>query len=123
MRIIRLSRVMPALLTRMVGAPNNSWTLARVAATDSSLHTFSSRPVPSMPCSLRVAAMFAAPEAEVAVPTTMAPMRPSSSAMAWPMPRLAPVTSATLPCRLMQVLLNQANAARVAAKASGVLRL
>src|SRR5450830_303083 len=55
-----------------------------------------------MPCSLRVAAIRSAPEAEVAVPMTTAPRRPSSRAMAWPMPRLAPVTSATLPCRLMQ---------------------
>src|SRR5471032_23478 len=55
-----------------------------------------------MPCSLRVAAIRSAPEAEVAVPMTTAPRRPSSRAIAWPIPRLAPVTSATLPCRLMQ---------------------
>ncbi|MNP40320.1 hypothetical protein D3C76_1339540 [compost metagenome] len=123
MRSMRLSRVIPALLTRMAGAPNCSPMAASTASTDSALVTFSSMPVPVMPCSFRVAAMRSAPDADVAVPITVAPWRPSSRAMAWPMPRLAPVTSATLPCRLMQASPNQASAARVAATASGVLRL
>src|SRR5262245_31255580 len=41
--------------------------------------------------------MLSAPAAAVAVPATIAPCRPSSNAMARPMPRLAPVTSAGLP--------------------------
>src|SRR5690606_6015110 len=42
--------------------------------------------------------MPAAPDSEVAVPTTTAPRAASSWAMALPMPRAAPVTSATFPC-------------------------
>src|SRR5512145_1037030 len=40
--------------------------------------------------------MACAPVSDVAVPATHAPCRASSRAMAWPIPRLAPVTSAIL---------------------------
>src|SRR5574340_1274324 len=49
--------------------------------------------------------MACAPASLVAVPITVAPCLPSSSAMAWPMPRLAPVTSAICPCSVMSVSL------------------
>src|SRR6185312_5223245 len=45
--------------------------------------------------------MASAPAALVAVPTTFAPWRASSSAMALPMPREAPVTRATWFCRFI----------------------
>src|SRR3989338_5941552 len=45
--------------------------------------------------------MDCAPASLVAVPITVAPCLPSSSAMAWPMPRLAPVTSAICPSSVM----------------------
>src|SRR5512133_297684 len=48
--------------------------------------------------------MACAPLSLVAVPITVAPCLPSSSAMAWPMPREAPVTSAICPCSVMSPL-------------------
>src|SRR5512139_4131613 len=48
--------------------------------------------------------MACAPLSVVAVPITAAPCLPSSSAMAWPMPREAPVTSAICPCSVMSPL-------------------
>ena len=51
---------------------------------------------PWMPASAS-ALPISAPDSEVAVPTTVAPRRPSSSATARPMPRDAPVTRATWP--------------------------
>ena len=57
--------------------------------------TSSAMPAPWMPASASALPISAAPDSEVAVPTTVAPRRPSSSATARPMPRDAPVTSAT----------------------------
>src|SRR5574340_832583 len=45
-----------------------------------------------------------APLSLVAVPITVAPCLPSSRAMAWPMPREAPVTNAICPCSVMSPL-------------------
>ncbi len=55
---------------------------------------FQTRPRPRMPAARRSAPNLSAPSAVVAVPTTVAPAPPSASAIARPMPREAPVTSA-----------------------------
>src|SRR3970040_824330 len=48
--------------------------------------------------------MACAPLSLVAVPITVAPCFPSSSAIAWPMPREAPVTCGICPCSVMSPL-------------------
>jgi hypothetical protein len=88
MRSARLSRVMPALFTRMAMSPWCFW----MSSTNES-HLAASRTSSTMP----VPGTRLAPSSEVEVPITFAPCLPSSSAMAWPMPRDAPVTSATFP--------------------------
>src|SRR5690606_10190068 len=95
-RISRLSRVMPALLTRMEIAPNSLPMASTSASTAAASVTSSLRPWP--PSAARRSPIAAAPESEVAVPITVAPCAASSSAIAAPMPRLAPVTRAISPC-------------------------
>ena len=56
-----------------------------------------SRRAPSPSNSRSASEIVAAPASVVAVPTTFAPLRASASAIARPMPRVAPVTSATFP--------------------------
>src|SRR5262249_4364524 len=53
-------------------------------------------PSPAGLNALRCSLIFAAPSVVVAVPITLAPCRASASAIALPIPRVAPVTSATL---------------------------
>ena len=96
-RISSWSRVMPALFTRMPIGPTLPATSSSTASTEAGSATSSTRPTP--PCAARRAPMAAAPASLVAVPTTRAPRAASSSAMAAPMPRLAPVTSAISPLR------------------------
>mmetsp|Transcript_28305 Transcript_28305/g.74900 ORF Transcript_28305/g.74900 Transcript_28305/m.74900 type:complete len:201 (+) Transcript_28305:428-1030(+) len=98
MRIIRVSLVMPALLTRMSTLPYSASMTFSTEAISALSTTSSFMPVPVF-LSLKRAAMAAAPESEVAVPITMAPAAASFLAMASPMPRDAPVTRATLPVR------------------------
>jgi len=94
-RISSWSRVIPALLTRMLSWPNSLLMLSISASTALASVTFNSRPVP--PLAPSRSAMADAPDAEVAVPITVAPRFASSSAIAAPMPRLAPVTKAISP--------------------------
>src|SRR5690606_3643379 len=101
MRSIRLSRVMPALLTRISTLPCCSCTRSAKASTEAGEDTSRTSPWPFTPASASQPLMAAAPDSEVAVPITAAPRLPSSSAMAWPIPRLAPVTTAILPAMLM----------------------
>ncbi|MCY1552124.1 hypothetical protein D9M68_885010 [compost metagenome] len=102
MRIASVSRVMPALLTRMCGPPpslpNASISASQAAASVTSSTT------PRPPDGASASVMAAAPDSDVAVPTTVAPRAASSWAMARPMPRVAPVTSAILPCSSIEVL-------------------
>ena len=97
-RSSRLSRVMPALLTRMVIGVHASprWRRARCrpgrGVGDVELHAGA-----AIARHRRAArAIFAAPSSVVAVPITVAPSAASRSAIARPMPRVAPVTSAVL---------------------------
>src|SRR5437660_6491658 len=52
-------------------------------------------PSPALPNTLRYAAIDAAPSILVAVPITVTPARASACAIAMPIPRVAPVTSAS----------------------------
>src|SRR5688500_10704229 len=88
MRSARLSRVMPALFTRMATSPSSLMSASHCAA----LRTSSTRPF-----------IFLAPSSLVDVPTTLAPALRSSSAIASPMPREAPVTRASLPVSISRL--------------------
>ncbi len=96
-RSSRLSRVMPALLTRIPTAPSCASMSAIAASTLAGTATSSTRPRPLRPAAASAAEMSAAPAAVVAVPSAVAPWRASASRIARPMPREAPVTSATWP--------------------------
>src|SRR5688500_12389407 len=95
MRISNRSRVMPALLTRLEPAPC-SYAIASTSASTPPPSATESR-LPAPPCAASRSPIACAPASVVAVPTTFAPSAASSSAIAAPMPRLAPVTSATSP--------------------------
>src|SRR5690606_1502961 len=94
MRMARVSRVMPALLTRICGPPSAASSATSASHAGASL-TSSTTPRP--PDAANISEMDSAPACEVAVPTTCAPRPASSRAMALPMPRVAPVTNAVLP--------------------------
>ena len=87
----------PALFTTIVGTPNLAPMSFTAAAMASASVTFSVIPSPAMPSAARAALMASAPLSDVAVPMTVAPAPPRALAMAAPMPRVAPVTTATLP--------------------------
>src|SRR5690554_5020358 len=95
MRISSPSRVMPALLTRIVSGPISLPIASIRASTCPGTETSSTRPRP--PCAASRSPIAFAPASLVAVPTTVAPWAASVSAIAAPMPRLAPVTSAISP--------------------------
>src|SRR5215472_3614114 len=89
---------MPALLTRMSIWPS-CWTVcstAAVTAPGSALSAWmtSTRPLSASIC---LATAWALPVAVTYVKATAAPLRASRRAIAAPIPRLPPVTSATLP--------------------------
>src|SRR5690606_6335995 len=67
----------------------------RSVVIDSASLTSITIPCPLTPARCKLAVICSAPEVEVAVPTTVMPCRPNLSAIAAPMPRLAPVTKAT----------------------------
>src|SRR5581483_1275071 len=92
---------MPALLTRIDRPP---WILTMSsinASTDAPSVTFNTRPSP--PFARRRSPIASAPGWVVAVPITFAPRNESSSAIAAPMPREAPVTSATSPVNVLSM--------------------
>ena len=96
-RIRRLSRVMPALLTRISNLPNSfSMSAIRFSMVSGSAE-FKARPSP--PHCAKRSLIAAAPLSLVAVPMTLAPAAASVSAIAAPIPRDAPVTNATLPLK------------------------
>src|SRR5690554_1763963 len=95
MRMSRPSRVMPALLTRIDSGPTSLPIASIRASTWPGTETSSTRPCP--PCAASRSPIACAPASLVAVPITVAPRAASVSAIAAPMPRLAPVTSAISP--------------------------
>src|SRR6185503_3999940 len=90
----KLSRVIPALLTTISGAAPSP---ANSASTDESLPTSSTAPRLPDDRAERQLVIATAPCSLVAVPTTIAPWPANASAIARPMPRDAPVTSAVRP--------------------------
>src|ERR1700751_1648057 len=94
MRSSSMSRVIAALLTRMVGGSAASSSCAMSASIEAESAASSNAPRPLYPCDASDAATFATPSSLVAVPMTRAPAAPSARAMALPIPREAPVTSA-----------------------------
>ena len=97
MRSSRLSRVMPALLTRIAMSPHCFCTAATAASTCAASLTFIAKPAPLTFSPAKYAPIACAPASVVAVPATTAPCLPNSSAIALPIPREAPVTNATCP--------------------------
>src|SRR5687768_9067677 len=97
MRASRLSRVMPALFTRIATGPWSFCTASMKAPQAAASRTSSTRPAPFTPACAKALPMPSAPLSEVDVPTTVAPARASAMAMPSPMPREAPVTTATCP--------------------------
>ena len=95
-RIASMSRVIPALLTSTCNPP---WSLTiRSTSACAAMTSFTSRFAPAQPGkAARVWVILAAPSSLVAVPITTRPLWASSSAIAAPMPRDAPVTKATWP--------------------------
>src|SRR5574337_346050 len=87
---------MPALLTMIETAPNSFAMPSTSASTAAASVTFNTRPCP-FPAASR-SPIATAPPLLVAVPMTVAPIPANSSAIAAPMPRLAPVTRAISPC-------------------------
>ena len=97
MRISKLSRVMPALFTKMAKAPCSfSMSAIRFSMLPSSPMS-STRPSP--PNSASAWLMLSAPVLLVAVPITLAPCSANVWAMAAPKPRVAPVMRAVLPLK------------------------
>src|SRR6202142_4401389 len=94
MRRISASRAMPALLTRIVGSPSAAASAATSESVDAGSPAFQTAPRPRTSASRKASLIRAAPSSEVAVPTTKAPAPASRSAIARPIPREAPVTSA-----------------------------
>ncbi len=98
----RLSLVIPALLTNTNTAPyccsmfDTNTSIAAPSRTSNAMPT---------PYSAKLADNCFAPASVVAVPTTKKPSCINCWAMAAPMPRLAPVTNATLRCCVMQFFL------------------
>src|SRR6185503_17906469 len=90
----------PALLTRMCSAPSAA-TISLNAASTAAASATSKRLVVATPPAARTAstASPAAPSLAVKLITTLAPARPSATAMARPMPRDPPVTTAIRPSR------------------------
>ena len=89
-----LSCVMPALFTNTRGSPTLALTSSMNASMLPVSVTLSTRPWP--PWGDSASAIPEAPASLVAVPTTIKPAWPRLAAMAAPIPRLAPVTMATL---------------------------
>ena len=92
-----VSRVMPALLTRMVTAPSRDSISETAASQAAPSATSRAMPRPFAPADFSESSIAAMPVGPVAVPMTVAPCAASAIAIARPMPRDAPVTSATSP--------------------------
>ena len=90
-----LSRVMPALCTTTSRPPCRDVACSTIRRPASSAVTSSWRAVP--PTSLATP-VSASPAAGTSTATTVAPSRARTRAISAPIPRAAPVTTATLPC-------------------------
>jgi hypothetical protein len=97
----RLSRVIPALLTRMWMPPSSATTRAIAASTDAALLT--SQPMPIAVPPSRPAASLAAASSRSMI-ATAAPSSENRLAVPNPMPRAAPVMTATRPSKRPMVM-------------------
>src|SRR5512134_245086 len=98
MRIRRLSRVIPALLTRMSIFPCASRMFLIPASTWARSLTSNISTIPLPPAATREARVSRAPASfPTSLTTTVAPSAQNASAIARPIPRAEPVTSATFP--------------------------
>ncbi len=91
MRTSKLSCVIPALLMRTETSPQRSEIRWTEASTNAGSSTRIIKPIPRSPSH---PSMFSTPLSVVDVPTTKKPSSTRRSAMLFPIPRLAPVTSA-----------------------------
>src|SRR5262245_3079224 len=103
-RINSPSFVTPALLTRTDGVPSRDSMSLKHASTELAVATSSTVPRPCTPAADRYSSIARAPASLVAVPITRAPRLPSSSAIARPMPRDAPVTNASWSLSMLLLL-------------------
>src|SRR6476661_1012138 len=92
----RLSRVIPALLIRIVGAPSSVATRSTAAATDASSATFAPTASAWPPADVTASTVAAQADSSRSRTATACPSRASFFATAAPMPRAAPVTIAVL---------------------------
>src|SRR5690348_3682507 len=97
----RLSRVSPALFTRMSMGPSADSAAAMAASTWTPSATLQANPAARSPSSAAMAADRACSRPTTA---TLAPAPWRARAMASPMPRVLPVTKATLPARSIVVM-------------------
>ena len=98
-----MSRVIAALLTRIVGIRPDTSSDCSNASIEAGSATFSTAPCPGDGAFASAAVIWAAPSSEVAVPMTVAPAAASCVAIARPMPRVAPVTRAVSPCSMLML--------------------
>src|SRR5512139_688804 len=97
-RMRRLSRVIPALLTRMSTRPRASRIRFTPASTWAGSLTSSISTIPLPPAASIAARVSRAPASlPTSLTTTVAPSAENASAIARPIPRAEPVTSATFP--------------------------
>ena len=94
--------MIPALLTRMSTPPNALDTATTAASIDAGSPTSKATPSAVPPSSLATASALACSRPQTA---TLAPAWTSACAMARPIPRVLPVTSAVLPDRSMLKLI------------------
>src|SRR5262249_13383084 len=99
-RMSRPSLVMPALLTRMSTPPNAVSTSATSFATAAASDTSQANPL----AFLRAAAAASALAWSLPTTATLAPASDKRCAIALPMPRVLPVTSALLPERSILIV-------------------
>ena len=104
MRMARLSRVMPALFTRICSPPCSLTMLSISASTPAASLTSRTRPVQLAKADSDCDTL-AAPASLVAVPMTFRPRSARDKAIAAPIPREAPVTKATWPSNLISLML------------------
>lgn len=111
-----LSRMMPALLTRMSIWPQRFSVSATIACTASKSVTDAAKGNASPPAAMISSTTFCAGSAFMSLTTTFAPRRPRSRACSRPRPEPAPVTIATrpvrsiMPCSLNVALLTERSA-------------
>src|ERR1039457_1075032 len=90
----------PALATTISTPPKRAWHAWNSVSPSAGFDTSARTPMASEPAaSIELTVCDAPAASREELTATLAPSCPRRIAIAWPMPRLAPVTSATCPCR------------------------